>query len=335
MKKFKLFVMTVLAISMAACGNGGKINPTSKKINGPLGKFFEVVERDYKINDDEFSVEFKRIAEGGPTNASWSTNPTFFVELQDEDGNIISKESTDVVSAQDQLEAVFSLGVDETTSITFKFDKTKGTVKFKVSSKWDEDEKSKSSDVEEIARQIHQAAYIDDPDGYTNVRKQPNTQSTVVAKIVDGEKFFFDEVPGSKWVKVYRSADADAESIGYMHSSRVRLADIIEKEDAFVDTDDNSVISSSDSEDWDELLTSYEQYVDKYISYVKKATKGDMTALAEYPSLMKKAEELSDKLERAQEKMSASQWSRYMKITMKMLEAAQEMVPTQSPLDME
>lgn len=247
--------------------------------------------------------------------------------MQDEDGNSIASEHTDVVFSKEQLESVFSLDVDETVSITFKFDKDKGkkAARFKVSSKWNEDEKSKSSDVEEIARQIHQAAYIDDPDGHTNVRKQPNTQSTVVAKIVDGEKFFFDEVPGSKWVKVYRSADADAESIGYMHSSRVRPADIIEKEDAFVDTDDNSVISSSDSEDWDELLTSYEKYVDKYISYVKKAAKGDMTALAEYPSLMEKAQEFSEKMQNAQSNMSASQWSRYMKITTKMTKAAQEM----------
>ena len=110
-----------------------------------------------------------------------------------------------------------------------------------------------------------------------------------------------------------------------MHSSRVRPADIIEKEDAFVDTDDNSVISSSDSEDWDELLTSYEKYVDKYISYVKKAAKGDMTALAEYPSLMEKAQEFSEKMQNAQSNMSASQWSRYMKITTKMTKAAQEM----------
>ena len=70
---------------------------------------------------------------------------------------------------------------------------------------------------------------------------------------------------------------------------------------------------------------SYENYVDKYISYVKKAAKGDMTALAEYPSLMEKAQEFSDKLQRAQGDMSASQWARYNKISMKMMKAAQEM----------
>jgi len=64
-------------------------------------------------------------------------------------------------------------------------------------------------------------AIINDPDGYTNVRAAADGKAEIVAKIVDGERFFFDEVPGSNWVKVYRTADADAECIGYMHSSRV------------------------------------------------------------------------------------------------------------------
>lgn len=68
---------------------------------------------------------------------------------------------------------------------------------------------------------VHQAAIINDPDGYTNVRAGADSKAKIVAKIVDGERFFFDEVPGSKWVKVYRTATADAECIGYMHSNRV------------------------------------------------------------------------------------------------------------------
>lgn len=79
------------------------------------------------------------------------------------------------------------------------------------------------------------------------------------------------------------------------------------------------------SENWDALLTAYEQYVDKYISYVKKAAKGDVTALTEYPSLMKKAQQLSDKLQKAQGDLSSSQVARFNKISMKMMKAAQEL----------
>ena len=248
MKTIKLFVMAVLAISLAACSAGGKLTPTSKKVNGLLGKFFEVVERDYKMNDNELSVEFKRIAKGGPTDASWSSEPTFTVELQDEDGNSIASEHTDIVFTKEQLESVFSLGIDETASITFKFyNKTKEAVKFKVSSKWSDGD---GSDIE-----VDDDSYSDDYD-----------------------------------------SDSD------------------------VDTS-----SSSGSEDWDALLDSYEKYVDKYVSYIKKAAKGDMTALAEYPSLMEKAQEFSDKLQNAKGDMSASQWTRYNNISMKMMKAAQEM----------
>ena len=102
--------------------------------------------------------------------------------------------------------------------------------------------------------------------------------------------------------------------------------------DSSISSDDNSdddtgsySSSSSGSQDWDALLNSYEQYVDKYISCVKKAAKGDMSAMSEYPALMEKAQEFSDKMEGAQGDMSASQWARYMRITNKMAKAAQQM----------
>lgn len=87
----------------------------------------------------------------------------------------------------------------------------------------------------------------------------------------------------------------------------------------------NEIFSDTDSPDWNELLDSYEQYVDKYISYVKKTANGDMDALAEYPSLLQKAQEFSEKMKGAQSKMSESQWARYMKITNKMTKALQEL----------
>ena len=58
---------------------------------------------------------------------------------------------------------------------------------------------------------------------------------------------------------------------------------------------------------------------------MNKAAKGDMTALAEYPSLMEKAQEFCEKLQNAQGEMSGSQLARYNKITMKMANAANKM----------
>lgn len=115
----------------------------------------------------------------------------------------------------------------------------------------------------------------------------------------------YEEVDSSNWDSDSSSSDDDDSSSS--------------------DDDDSYSNSSSGSQDWDELLESYEEYVDKYISYLKKASKGDMTALSEYPALMQKAQNFSDKMKNAESSMSASQWARYNKITMKMLEAAKEM----------
>ena len=73
------------------------------------------------------------------------------------------------------------------------------------------------------------------------------------------------------------------------------------------------------------MLDSYEECVDSYISLLKKASNGDMTAMEEYPALMNKAQKLSDEMQNAQGSMSASQLARYSRISTKMLKAAQEM----------
>ena len=91
------------------------------------------------------------------------------------------------------------------------------------------------------------------------------------------------------------------------------------------DNDDDEVKSSASSTDWDSTLDSYEEYVDKYVALVKKAAKDDLSAMAEYPSMLNKAQEFSNKLEKAKGEMSSSQMSRYMKITSKMAAAMQEL----------
>ena len=137
----------------------------------------------------------------------------------------------------------------------------------------------------------------------------------------------------------------NCESLGENTPAKIRLSSIVEEEeepsgsssssessdDSSVSSDDSSddeesiSSSSTSSKDWDSMLDSYEEYVDKYIVLVKKAAKGDMSAMAEYAGLMQKAQELSYKMNGAQGNMSASQLARYIKITTKMTTAAQEM----------
>lgn len=247
----------MLAMLMAACSkDSGTLTPVTEKIQGPLGQYFEVVSKDYKLGW-KIRIEIKRIQEGFPApweegmevgNSDGQIEPQFTIEFQDADGNIVHKDQSSIVWDDDDLIAIAALGVGETASIEFEAE-GEGITQFKMGSSF----------------KCHGTS----DDSYSD------------------------------------SASSDDGS----YSSD--------------DDDDDSY--SSGSQDWDALLDSYEEYVDKYISYVRKAAQGDMSALSEYPSLMEKAQEFSEKMQNAQGDMSSSQWSRYMRITNKMTQAAANM----------
>lgn len=90
------------------------------------------------------------------------------------------------------------------------------------------------------------------------------------------------------------------------------------------DDDDDYGTHSSSSEDWNAVLNSYEKYVNNYISLAKKASQGDMAALAKYTSLLNEAQDLSNKLQKATGQMTSSQVARYNRISMKLAKAAKE-----------
>ena len=97
-------------------------------------------------------------------------------------------------------------------------------------------------------------------------------------------------------------------------------------DDASAETSyDEEEPASDDGEDWDALLDSYEEYVDSYISLLKKASDGDLSAMSEYTDYLNKAEEFGKKLENSTDEMSVSQVARLNKITQKMLQAVQDM----------
>ena len=82
--------------------------------------------------------------------------------------------------------------------------------------------------------------------------------------------------------------------------------------------------SSRGSSSVDAMLDSYDRYVTNYISYLKKAANGDVTAIAEYTKLAREAEDLSRRIEACEGEMSAAQLERYERITMRMAQAAQD-----------
>lgn len=102
-------------------------------------------------------------------------------------------------------------------------------------------------------------------------------------------------------------------------------SDDMDSETDLTDDDNDKSSSSASSKNWNDMLNSYEKFVDKYIACLKKATNGDMSAYAEVATLMQEAQDFGDKIEKARDDMSAADWGRYMKITSKLSTAAMQM----------
>lgn len=79
----------------------------------------------------------------------------------------------------------------------------------------------------------------------------------------------------------------------------------------------------SSSAEWDNVLDSYEKYIDQYAKLYKKAQAGDMSAMTEYASMLEKANDLSSKLNGAKSDMSAAQIARFTKLQSKLISAVQ------------
>lgn len=90
-------------------------------------------------------------------------------------------------------------------------------------------------------------------------------------------------------------------------------------------TDEVANTSSDSSDKVDRALDSYEEYIDSYIKFLKKAQKGDNSAMAEYPAMMQKATDMQQKMDDMKNEFSAKQMSRLMQIVNKMNTAAMEM----------
>ena len=85
-------------------------------------------------------------------------------------------------------------------------------------------------------------------------------------------------------------------------------------------------VTSSDGENWDELLNSYEKYVDQYIKSIKKIADGDISAMTEYANLIEKTTDLAGKMEKVKGQLSSEQMKRYLDINNKYTKAMIDMV---------
>lgn len=252
MKKELLFVLAALiSVALSSCSSNEPkvISPTSTDFTtGELAKLIEVVnepcqltyaEKDGGVGTQYIKLNVKlRLTKESPELQNIDARDISFLGFFVATINLVDENDTKIESLDVKSENLLKLkkllqgkrGDEETITFQGEFHNSKEapnwfaqTAAFTphLTADFQTEDSGVSSSSDSDSETVHQAAIINDPDGYTNVRAQPDGKAEVVAKIVDGERFFFDEVPGSNWVKVYRTATADAECIGYMHSSRV------------------------------------------------------------------------------------------------------------------
>mgnify|MGYP000272595113 CR=1 FL=1 len=163
--------------------------------------------------------------------------------------------------------------------------------------------------------------------------KEDDTKEFKFSYVMNNKDQYAQIMKGAKSVKLvdlslynYENTDmvADEGSAGYGEEID-NSSDIDNSNDNNEASDDASFDETSENNNLDELLDKYEEYYDSYISLMKKAKNGDMSAVVEYGKYLKKAQELSNKLEQAKGDLTTSQLARFQKIQMKLMKAMKEL----------
>ena len=364
MKKTLFALATIIIAALSSCSSNEpkakEISPTSTEFtSGELAKLIEVVEEPcqltYVEKDGEIGTQYiklkvkLRLTKESPELQNMDARDIiFFSLLSVAKVNLVDASDINVQSLNVKSEDYLKLkkllqgkkGDEETVTFEGEFNNSKDAPK------WFEEtaaftpyltadvKAGEKESIEEVSTSysegaVHQAAVINDADGWTNVRIKPNMNANIVTKIYDGEQFYFDYVPGINWVKVYRTADASAQSIGYMHKSRVMpvnggLATMTNDNVSF-DRDEYDYGDNEGDESIDRFLDEYEKLYDRYIKAIKKLDKDDPTFAIEYAKMMNSYQKLVERERQLKSNMSTSQINRFNQIHAKLMQEMQNL----------
>lgn len=294
MKNFS-YLYTILMVLLASCSSGvgpKEITPTSTEFtSGELAKYIEVVDQPSKLTfaeqDGFIATQYIQL------KVTLRMSKDGFKNVDAHDINFTGLLSVAIINLVDEN------GID-VQDLSIKDEDLLKLKKLLTGSE---------GDTEEI---VFEGEYHnpDDAPEWFKQAKQFTPYLTGDVSVESSSEIGLIDAP---------TEVSDVEDV--MEQVSTVMEDVVEIMEDVEEGTNNSI--SAGSEDWNSLLDTYESYVDKYISYMKKAANGDMSALSEYPALMEKAQELSEKIENAKDDMSSSQLKRYMNITMKMTNAVQ------------
>jgi hypothetical protein len=113
-----------------------------------------------------------------------------------------------------------------------------------------------------------QQAVIDDPDGFTNVRAEPDAKSAIVAKVKRGQVFTFaGSYPPSEWCAITLASGKK----GYIHADRVLLH--------------RTMAELADTKPTDEIVEYTRRSGIDYFAVARAAARGDPAAMRTYFTL--------------------------------------------------
>ena len=92
---------------------------------------------------------------------------------------------------------------------------------------------------------------------------------------------------------------------------------------ASIETEDVIDSPSTSDIDFDEFLTAYENYINKYIAIMQKAKNGDYSAMTEAATLMQDAQEYGEKLQKMSGSLTSAQIAKFQNLQKKLISAAQ------------
>ncbi|MDO7874231.1 hypothetical protein Q5H93_05760 [Hymenobacter sp. ASUV-10] len=157
----------------------------------------------------------------------------------------------------------------------------------------------------EMGEAIEKRLKESDPTAYTKVQGEMQTcLNTLAEKMKAGAK---DESLSQADKEAQQEADEDAAQDAA--EARADAADV-----------DNDAAGTSD-EDWNQLITTYEQYATQYAGLMAKANKGDLSAGAQASELYVKVEELGGQFEEAEGKLTPAQAARFAKVQARVMQA--------------
>ncbi|MBR7023176.1 MAG: hypothetical protein IKI09_06880 [Bacteroidales bacterium] len=339
-----------------------KVVDKEYKATGDWGDGIITVEIERTDEDLPFEIDGKTILSFGEYVASEHIQVGFGIEFLDEDGNVLEKVSANgsgFSGSYDHDEAKSLVKLKPGKKGTIRFVAVKGAVGFRISSAYEDRTTSSASKVIDLTGTVSKYPIVMHLkiDGknvaghYYYSSSGPNSPLKLSGNIDKDGKFDIHETndegqPTGHFTGFWNGNVFSGDFVNYKgqhfdftltKQSRSYAAEI-DNDEVY----DNDVSISDDyahhqsinigemdmsGENWDEFLDAYERYVDKLIPYLRKATNGDISALADYPNMMIEAEKFSNKIQNANTSglMTSSQWQRYMKIQEKILKETERM----------